>query len=232
MGAFVGLDKYIAQRINKKKGQNVSVSEASEDINKEDKEKKNLRFSNKIQKIELPNGKKVSALNLATPSDLVSFGLTPELAGRVPVITALEPLQQNDLCHILKEFKNALLDQYEYIFKQFSGRLCVTEKALKRVAQFALKEGTGARGLRGIMERVLLNVNYDCPESGIHYVLINGATVNSLRQTEYSIASHVNAKYYSRGQNNDLIKDVYKEDKKLGKILDKEFGRTPTMQQH
>lgn len=230
MGAFVGLDKHVAQRINKMKSQSKSASETSEDKKNEDEEIKNLRFSNKIQEIELPNGKRVSALNLATPTDLVSFGLIPELIGRVPIITALEPLQQDDLYHILKEPKNALLDQYEYIFKQFGVRLCVTEKALKRVAQFALKEGTGARGLRGIMERVLLNVNYDCPESGIHYVLINEATVNSLQQTEYSLASHVNAKYYSRGQRDDLIKDVYEEDEKLGKILDKEFGRTPTLQ--
>ncbi|KAK5778768.1 hypothetical protein RI543_003691 [Arxiozyma heterogenica] len=217
MGAFVGLDKHVAQRINKLKRQNKPVSETLKDSKKddEDEEIKNLRFSNKIQEIELPNGKKVSAFNLTTPTDLVSFGLIPELVGRVPIITALEPLQKSDLYHILKEPKNALLDQYEYIFKQFGVRLCVTEKALKKVAQFALKEGTGARGLRGIMERVLLNVNYDCPESGIKYVLINEETVNSLQQTEYSLASHVNAKYYSRGQRDDLIRDVYKEDETL-----------------
>lgn len=234
MGAFVGLDKHVAQRINKLKRQNKPVSETLKNSKKddEDEEIKNLRFSNKIQEIELPNGKKVSAFNLTTPTDLVSFGLIPELVGRVPIITALEPLQKSDLYHILKEPKNALLDQYEYIFKQFGVRLCVTEKALKKVAQFALKEGTGARGLRGIMERVLLNVNYDCPESGIKYVLINEETVNSLQQTEYSLASHVNAKYYSRGQRDDLIRDVYKEDETLGKVLDKEFRRTPTIQKH
>lgn len=234
MGAFVGLDKHVAQRINKLKRQNKPVSETLKNSKKddEDEEIKNLRFSNKIQEIELPNGKKVSAFNLTTPTDLVSFGLIPELVGRVPIITALEPLQKSDLYHILKEPKNALLDQYEYIFKQFGVRLCVTEKALKKVAQFALKEGTGARGLRGIMERVLLNVNYDCPESGIKYVLINEETVNSLQQTEYSLASHVNAKYYSRGQRDDLIRDVYKEDETLGKVLDKEFRRTPTIQRH
>lgn len=230
MGAFVGLDKHVAQRINKLKNQNRQDFEGEDESKKEEEEDiKNLRFSNTIQEIELPNGKKVSALNLATPTDLVSFGLIPELVGRVPIITALEPLQREDLFHILKEPKNALLDQYEYIFKQFGVRLCVTEKALMKVAQFALKEGTGARGLRGIMERILLNVNYDCPESGIQYVLINEATVDSLQQTEYSLASHVNAKYYSRGQRDDLIKDVFEEDKKLGMVLDKEFGRTPTI---
>ncbi|CAL9736872.1 ATP-dependent clpX-like chaperone, mitochondrial [Monosporozyma servazzii] len=229
MGAFVGLDKHVAKRIKKLRNHNKQESETSDEKKKEDEESNNFRFSNTIEEIELPNGKKVSALNLATPTDLVSFGLIPELVGRVPIITALEPLQRDDLYHILKEPKNALLDQYEYIFKQFGIRLCVTEKALKKVAQFALKEGTGARGLRGIMERILLNVNYDCPESGIKYVLITEATVDSLQQTEYSLASHVDAKYYSRGQRDDLIKDVYEEDKNLGIILDKEFGRTPTL---
>lgn len=229
MGAFVGLDKHVAKRIKKLRNHNKQESETSDEMKKEDEEINNFRFSNTIEEIELPNGKKVSALNLATPTDLVSFGLIPELVGRVPIITALEPLQRDDLYHILKEPKNALLDQYEYIFKQFGIRLCVTEKALKKVAQFALKEGTGARGLRGIMERILLNVNYDCPESGIKYVLITEATVDSLQQTEYSLASHVDAKYYSRGQRDDLIKDVYEEDKNLGIILDKEFGRTPTL---
>lgn len=229
MGAFVGLDKHVAKRIKKLKNQNNQEPETSEDQTKGEEDINNFRFSNTIEEIELPNGKKVSALNLATPTDLVSFGLIPELVGRVPIITALEPLQRDDLYHILKEPKNALLDQYEYIFKQFGIRLCVTEKALKKVAQFALKEGTGARGLRGIMERILLNVNYDCPESGIKYVLITEATVDSLQQTEYSLASHVDAKYYSRGQRDDFIKDVYEEDKKLGMVLDKEFGRTPTI---
>lgn len=231
MGAFVGLDKHIAQRIEKLKNQGKAEPTGDEATKKkkEDEEIRNLRFSNTIKEIELPNGKSVSALNLTTPSDLVSFGLIPELIGRVPIITALQPLQKDDLFHILREPKNALLDQYEYIFKQFGVRLCVTEKALMKVAQFALKEGTGARGLRGIMERLLLNVNFECPESGISYVLVNESTVDSLQQTEYSLASQVNAKYYSRGQRDDLIHDVYLEDSKLGAILDEEFGRTPTI---
>ncbi|CCC71448.1 hypothetical protein NCAS_0H01380 [Naumovozyma castellii] len=220
MGAFVGLDKHIVKRINKLK--NIEPESEKDD-------QQNIRFSNTIEEVELDNGKKVPALNLTTPTDLVSFGLIPELIGRVPIVTALQPLQREDLFHILKEPKNALVDQYEYIFKQFGVRLCITEKALKKVAQFALKEGTGARGLRGIMERILLNVNYECPESGISYVLINEKTVDSLQQTEYSLATHVEAKYYSRGQRDELIRDVYEEDKTLGAVLDKQFGRTPAL---
>lgn len=223
MGAFVGLDKHVSTRIKKLK---FPDEVDSDEIKRENMRK--LRFSNTIEEIELENGKKVSALNLVTPADLVTFGLIPELIGRVPIITALEPLQRDDLFHILREPKNALLDQYEYIFQQFDVKLCITEKALLKVAQFALKEGTGARGLRGIMERLLLNVNYQCPGSGISYVLINEDTVNSLQKTEYCLATHVDAKYYSRGQEDELIQDVYKEDEKLGKKLDKDFRRTPT----
>ncbi|CCD25506.1 Mcx1p NDAI_0F01880 [Naumovozyma dairenensis CBS 421] len=221
MGAFVGLDKHIVKRINRMKNIDTEISKENEN--------QKARFSNTIEEVELGNGKKVPALNLTTPSDLVSFGLIPELIGRVPIVTALQPLQRDDLFHILKEPKNALLDQYEYIFNQFGVRLCVTDKALQKIAQFALREGTGARGLRGIMERILLNVNYECPESGISYVLVNEKTVDSLQQTEYSLATHVDAKYYSRGQRDDLIRDVYEEDKNLGSVLDEEFGRTPTL---
>ncbi|CCK72928.1 Mcx1p KNAG_0M00750 [Huiozyma naganishii CBS 8797] len=231
MGAFVGLDKHVARRIESLKSLSKGGPDAVADPQKT-KNDKESQFSNAIENIELSNGKSVSALNLATPTDLVSFGLIPELIGRVPVITALEPLQRTDLFHILREPKNALLDQYEYIFKQFGVRLCITESALRKVASFALKEGTGARGLRGIMERLLLNVNYECPESGISYVLVNESTVDSLQQTEYSLASQVDAKYYSRGQRDDLIRDVYLEDAELGAVLDEEFGRTPTIKKN
>ncbi|SCU99578.1 LANO_0F02454g1_1 [Lachancea nothofagi CBS 11611] len=220
MGAFVGLDKHVAKRI---KSQKAGEAQSEKDTNTEDI--KRLRFSNTIEKIELPNGKKVSALNLATPTDLVSYGLIPELVGRVPIITALEPLERSDLFHILREPKNALLNQYEYIFRQFGVKLCVTEKALMKVAHFAQDEGTGARGLRGIMERLLLNVNYECPGSGISYVLVDEKTVNSLKQTEHSLATHVAAKYYSRGERDEFIEEVYKEDTKQGEILDKMYGR-------
>jgi len=219
MGAFVGLDKHVANRIKKLKQLYEPEKETEED-EKDDY----TNISNKLEEIELENGEKVPALNLATPIDLVTFGLIPELIGRVPIITALQPLQHEDLYHILKEPKNALLDQYEYIFKQFGVRLCITDKALKKVSQFALNEGTGARGLRGIMERLLLNINYECPESGTQYVLINEKTVNSLQQTKYSLASNVQSKYYSRGQIFDLINDVSKEDPELAKKLDIEVN--------
>lgn len=223
MGAFVGLDKHVVKRIERLK------NPGNNDLDKETDSKK-LRFSNTIEQIDVGNGKMVSALNFVTPSDLVSYGLIPELIGRVPIVTALEPLEQKDLYHILKEPRNALLNQYVYIFKQFGVKLCVTEKALKRVAKFALNEGTGARGLRGIMERLLLNVNYECPDSGISFVLVNEETVDSLQHSEHSLSTKVKAKYYSRGERDQFVLDVYKEDEVMGKKLDKKYGRIGTLE--
>ncbi|AQZ17868.1 MCX1 (YBR227C) [Zygosaccharomyces parabailii] len=220
MGAFVGLDKHVIKRIQKAKNPEAQHN-AEEDTEK-------LRFSNTIEEVDLGNGKKESALNLVTPTDLVSFGIIPELIGRVPIVTALQPLQRDDLYHILRDPKNALLEQYKYIFKQFGVELCVTEKALQKVAQFALREGTGARGLRGIMERLLLNVNYDCPDSGISYVLVTEDTVKSLQESDYSLNTNIDVNYYSRGEREKFIEDIYKEDNKLGKELDKKYDRVST----
>ncbi|CDH10115.1 probable Mitochondrial clpX-like chaperone MCX1 [Zygosaccharomyces bailii ISA1307] len=220
MGAFVGLDKHVIKRIQKAKNPEAQHN-AEEDTEK-------LRFSNTIEEVDLGNGKKESALNLVTPTDLVSFGIIPELIGRVPIVTALQPLQRDDLYHILRDPKNALLEQYKYIFKQFGVELCVTEKALQKVAQFALREGTGARGLRGIMERLLLNVNYDCPDSGISYVLVTEDTVKSLQESDYSLNTNIDVNYYSRGEREKFIGDIYKEDNKLGKELDKKYDRVST----
>lgn len=220
MGAFVGLDKHVIRRIQKAKNPEEQHN-AEEDTEK-------LRFSNTIEEVDLGNGRKESALNLVTPTDLVSFGIIPELIGRVPIVTALQPLQRDDLYHILRDPKNALLEQYKYIFKQFGVELCVTEKALQKVAQFALREGTGARGLRGIMERLLLNVNYDCPDSGISYVLVTEDTVKSLQECDYSLNTNIDVNYYSRGEREKFIEDIYKEDNKLGKELDEKYGRIST----
>ncbi|CCF59254.1 hypothetical protein KAFR_0G02200 [Kazachstania africana CBS 2517] len=227
MGAFVGLDKHVVNRINALKDSN---KKGKEEGTKNSEEKKRSKFGNFIEDVELPNGEKVSALSLTTPTDLVGFGLIPELVGRVPIITALDPLQTTDLYNILREPKNALLDQYEYIFKQFGVRLCVTKKAIKRIAQLALNEGTGARGLRGVMERLLLNVNFESPDSGISYVLIDESTVNSLQQTKYSLATHVDAKYYLSSQQGDLIRDASREDIILAGLLEKEFLRTSVIE--
>ncbi len=95
--------------------------------------------------------------------DLVKFGLIPELVGRVPVITALQQLSKEDLIKILSEPKNALLKQFKALFDMDDVELEFTDDALNAIAEKTLEKKTGARGLRGIMESVLMPVMYDTP---------------------------------------------------------------------
>jgi ATP-dependent Clp protease ATP-binding subunit ClpX len=95
--------------------------------------------------------------------DLVKYGLIPEFVGRLPVVATLEELDAKTLIKILSEPKNALLKQYECLFEMEGAELKLTEKALKSVAEQALKRKTGARGLRAILENVLLDVMFDLP---------------------------------------------------------------------
>ncbi|MCH5190908.1 MAG: ATP-dependent Clp protease ATP-binding subunit ClpX [Oscillospiraceae bacterium] len=120
--------------------------------------------------------------------DLVKFGLIPELVGRVPVITALQQLSKQDLIRILSEPKNALLKQFEALFNMDDVKLEFTDDALDAIAEKTLEKKTGARGLRGIMEGVLLPVMYETPsEHTIAKVIItrdcvlNGAAPELIR---------------------------------------------------
>ena len=97
------------------------------------------------------------------PEDLLKFGLIPEFIGRLPVIGAVAPLDQEALIRILGEPKNALVKQYRKFFELEDVELEFTDDALEAVADQALLRGTGARGLRAILEEVLLNVMYDLP---------------------------------------------------------------------
>ena len=111
--------------------------------------------------------------------DLVKFGLIPELVGRVPVITALQQLSKDDLIKILSEPKNALLKQFKALFNMDDVELEFTDDALIAIAEKTLEKKTGARGLRGIMESVLMPIMYDTPsEHTIAKVIITRECVN------------------------------------------------------
>jgi ATP-dependent Clp protease ATP-binding subunit ClpX len=97
------------------------------------------------------------------PEDLLKFGLIPEFVGRLPVVGAVHNLDEDALMRILIEPKNALLKQYQKFFQFDDVDLVLTDDALEAVADEALKRGTGARGLRAILEEVLLDVMYDLP---------------------------------------------------------------------
>ncbi|MBQ6864954.1 MAG: ATP-dependent Clp protease ATP-binding subunit ClpX, partial [Clostridia bacterium] len=97
------------------------------------------------------------------PQDLVRFGIIPELVGRMPVLTSLENLNKEALVRIIREPKNALLKQYQSLFRIDGVDLFFEEDALEAIAESALEKKTGARGLRSIMENVLLPIMYETP---------------------------------------------------------------------
>ena len=103
-------------------------------------------------------------LQNVTPQDLVHFGMIPELVGRLPIITALSPLDEEALISILTQPKNALVKQYQKFFELESCELEFANEALIEVARKAMERDTGARALRGVMEDFMLNIMYDLPE--------------------------------------------------------------------
>jgi ATP-dependent Clp protease ATP-binding subunit ClpX len=108
------------------------------------------------------------------PEDLMKYGLIPEFIGRLPVMATVEDLDMDALIRILTEPKNALIKQYARMFEMDEVELVFTPDSLEAVAEQALKRGTGARGLRAILEEVLLNTMYDLPSrTDIDQVLID-----------------------------------------------------------
>lgn len=112
------------------------------------------------------------------PSDLVKFGIIPELVGRLPVITVLEELDEESLVRILTEPRNALARQYQALFKLDNVELEFDEEALKKIAHLALERKVGARGLRGILENILSELMFTIPsEDGVEKVIITPESV-------------------------------------------------------
>ncbi len=153
-GAFVGLDDVIKQRIGKKTlGFGAGVA------------------GDKDKKIG-------DLLSLVEPEDLIKYGLIPEFVGRLPVVAALDELDEAALVKILTEPKNALIKQYQKLLSFDNVRLKFTESALKAIARKATQRKTGARGLRAILEEVMLDVMYEIPsQKGIKECVINDDTV-------------------------------------------------------
>ncbi len=111
------------------------------------------------------------------PVDLVEYGLIPEFVGRLPVVATLEPLDEADLLNILTRPRHALLHQYETLFAMEGCSLRVSEEALRAVARAALAQGTAARGLRAIMERLLLEAMFNVPTEPLGVVRIEASDV-------------------------------------------------------
>ena len=138
-GAFAGIEKLVEERL----GKNV------------------LGFGSEIR--SRTDLKKMDIMSKVVTQDLVKFGLIPELVGRIPIITSLKDLDVDALIKIITEPKNALLRQYQSLFKMDNVALDFTEDAVKRVAELTIEKETGARGLRALMEKILVPVMYSVP---------------------------------------------------------------------
>ncbi|HBC85868.1 MAG TPA: ATP-dependent Clp protease ATP-binding subunit ClpX [Lentisphaeria bacterium] len=141
-GAFVGLDRMIRRRI----GKHVLGFRQLEEQNK--------------QEISVNSDE---ILRLAEPEDFIKFGFIPEFIGRLPVVTDLSPLKKEDLIRILTEPKNALVRQYVKLMEMENVKLVFEEDALDALADKAVSKGTGARGLRSILEELMLDIMYSVP---------------------------------------------------------------------
>ncbi|MBA2680137.1 MAG: ATP-dependent Clp protease ATP-binding subunit ClpX [Ktedonobacteraceae bacterium] len=158
-GAFEGLDKIVEQRI----GSN-----------------KNMGFHYKTQEDEAETEGEENVLTRLIPDDLLKYGLIPEFVGRLPVEVALDSLDKDALIRILTEPKNAIIKQYQKFMQLERVELVFSNDALEAAAESALKQRTGARGLRTIIEEVLLDVMYEVPSRGdVKKIIINGDVITS-----------------------------------------------------
>jgi ATP-dependent Clp protease ATP-binding subunit ClpX len=158
-GAFAGLDKIISQR-----DKGTSIGFGADVKNTQDKK----------------TGEWMKTLE---PEDLLKFGLIPEFIGRLPMIATLEDLDEKSLIKILQEPKNSLTKQYQELFKLDGAKLSFKENALKEIAQKAIKKKTGARGLRSILENILLKTMYDLPsQENIEEVIVDAGAVRGQSQ--------------------------------------------------
>jgi ATP-dependent Clp protease ATP-binding subunit ClpX len=161
-GAFAGLEKII-----EKKHKGTSIGFGAD--------------------VKAPDERRVGELLRETePEDLLKFGLIPEFIGRLPVIATLEDLDEAALVEILTQPKNALVKQYQTLFSMENVKLTFQDEAVRQVANKAISRKTGARGLRSIMEGILLGTMFELPGlDGVEEVVINREVVDGKGQPLY-----------------------------------------------
>lgn len=155
-----------------------------ENIVKERLGDKTIGFGTDTGELQGVNEKNI--LQHVIPEDLLKFGLIPEFIGRLPVLTALQKLDEDDLVRILTEPKNALVKQYQELIRLDGSQLQFTDGALRAMAQLAIKRNTGARGLRSIIEDVMRDVMFDLPSrNDVAKVVIDKRCVESHGEPRY-----------------------------------------------
>ncbi len=167
-GAFEGLENIIAKRLNKK----------------------SIGFTNPVT---LNKKQESNIVEHVTPEDLLRYGLIPELIGRLHVVATLEELKEDELIEILTKPKNAIVKQYSEMLKMDNVKLNITKDALKSIAKKAVERKVGARGLRSIMEDIMLDIMYEVPSlKNVSECVIDGDVV--LKNKEPVMISRTNEK--------------------------------------
>ncbi|KAM5170633.1 ATP-dependent clpX-like chaperone, mitochondrial isoform 2-T2 [Mantella aurantiaca] len=190
-GAFNGLDRIISRRKNEKylgfgiisnlgKGRRAAAAADLANASAE---------TNAVQDIE----EKDRLLRHVEARDLIEFGMIPEFVGRLPVVVPLHSLDEQTLVRILTEPRNAVVPQYQALFSMDKCELNVTEGALKAIARLALERKTGARGLRSIMEKLLLEPMFEVPNSDIVCVEVDQEVVEGKKEPSYIRAQNKEA---------------------------------------
>jgi ATP-dependent Clp protease ATP-binding subunit ClpX len=161
-GAFVGLDRIVRRRVGR---QVLGFGRGAEE---------------RGLAVDVTNDAEMMAI--VEPEDLLHFGLIPEFIGRFPVVAPLRPLTRPDLVRILTEPRNALIKQFQALFAMEKVELLFSDDALEALAEKALNKGTGARGLRSILEGVMLDVMFDLPsQQNVAQCMIDASVVNGVR---------------------------------------------------
>jgi ATP-dependent Clp protease ATP-binding subunit ClpX len=168
-GSFEGLTRIIDQRLGRR----------------------SVGFLRDAEDAALPPGTSAAAddlhlLKRVTSDDLTRFGMIPEFIGRLPVVAVMDPLSVDDMVHVLTEPRNALMKQYQKLFKFEKVKLHFTDEALTAIAEKAITRRSGARGLRAVMESVMLDVMFDVPSiEGVTQVTITEEVVNGTGLAEF-----------------------------------------------
>jgi len=156
-GAFVGLDKIVEKRIGTS---SIGFSQA--------------------RVVESVSTDEANILSQVEPTDLIKFGMIPEFTGRIPIMATLEELSEEDLLEVLTKPKGALIKQYQKLFELDNVKLNFTDAALRAVIKKAVKRKTGARGLKAILEKALLNTMYEVPsQESVKQIVIGEETIVS-----------------------------------------------------
>ncbi|KAF8468359.1 P-loop containing nucleoside triphosphate hydrolase protein [Kalaharituber pfeilii] len=202
-GAFIGIDKVIMDRVSKGSiGFNAHVRTDSIDL--EDGHYRGFTPFFTPNEGEDGRKRKFNPLELVEPGDLINFGLIPEIVGRIPVLTAVEKLDEEMLVRVLTEPRNCLIKQYEQLFHMSGIELRFTSPALREIARAALKMETGARGLRTVLERLLTDAMFEAPGSSIKYVLVTEAVAQRKQPPLY----------FGRGQKHQFHGAISEEEAK------------------